>query len=213
MVQQSILLFIFFLFLGKVHGQDERYYRHILSGELPNFSETNGEAVFHQFNVKGPSYKLDLDGDKIEESLQPQKRDGVDWIEIRDHSERIIFAQKLLAMGSESVLYKIKLVQISPKVKALILFLDEGKTQGRGFESTARIYLVSYENNDLSTMKMIKGPHFFHEKEAQRDQYFRRKYMVNVYDVDNDGVREIVVQFNHIQRILKYAQKGEWTRI
>lgn len=212
MVQQSILLFIFFLFLGNVEAQDERYYRQILSGELPSFSEASGEEIFHQFNVKGPSYKIDLDGDKIEESLQPQKRDGVDWIEIRDHSERIIFAQKLLAMGSESALYKVKLVQIAPDVKALILFLDEGKTEGRGFESTARIYVVSYVKNDLSTMKMIKGPHFFHEKEAQRDVYFRRKYMVNVYDVDNDGVREIVVHYNHIQRILKYV-KGEWIRI
>lgn len=194
-------------------GQDERYYREMLSGGLPTFAERAPEAAFHQFNVKGPAYRIDLNGDKIEETLQPQKRDGVDWLEIRDSSERILFQEKLLAMGAESVLYKIKLVQISPTAKALILFLDEGKTKGQGVESTARIYLVSFDNNNLSTLKMTKGPHFFYEKEGQRDQYLRREYMVNVFDVDNDHVREVVVEFNKIQRIMKYVGKGVWLRL
>ncbi len=211
-MQQSILLFIFLLFMPVLHGQDERYYREMLKGGLPNYAERAPEAAFHQFNVKGPAYRIDLNDDNIEETLQPQKRDGVDWLEIRDSSERILFQEKLLAMGSESVLYKIKLVRISATAKAIILFLDEGKTHGQGFESTARIYLISFDNNDLSTLKMTKGPHFFHEKEAQRDQYLRREYLVNVFDVDNDQVREVVVEFNKIQRIMKYIGKGVWLR-
>src|SRR5690606_30569035 len=107
---------------------------------------------------------------------------------------RKIFEAKLLAMGGDSALYKIKLVSLSPKVRALILFLDEGKTEGRRFESTARIFVLSFENNDLNTLKLVRGPHFFQEKEAQRDQYFRREYQVNVVDLDNDGVKEISVQ-------------------
>jgi hypothetical protein len=207
------MFFLFFLALA-VPGfsQDERYYRQILTGELPKLLEKTQEKPIAQFNVKGSSYKFDLNEDKIEETIEPQKRDGVDWLEIRNASENKLFEAKLLAMGSESSLYKIKVVHLSPKVKAAILFLDEGKTKGRRFESTARIYVLSFENNDLSTLALTEGPHFFHEKEGQREQYWRRDYQVNVFDLDGDGTREITVQYNHIQRIMKYLGKGEWER-
>lgn len=175
---------------------------------IDEYQEKSG----HQFNVKGASYKFDLNGDGFEESIQPQKRDGVDWLEIRDSSERKVFEGKLLAMGTGSSIYKIKVVNLSTKARAAIIFLDEGVIQGKRFESTARIFVISFENNDLSTISMTEGPHFFHEKEAQREQYWRRDYNVNVYDLDGDGVREIAIMYNHIQRIMKYKGRGEWER-
>lgn len=213
---QHLMLFLFFLsFTGLSVAQDERFFRQMLGDDL--YSQENVSKVkldtYHQFNVKGASYKLDLNGDGIEESLQPQKRDGVDWLEIRDSSERVIFEAKLLAMGGESVLYKMKLVYLSKKVRTLILFLDEGLTKGRRVESTAQVYFLSYENNNLKTLKLTSGPHYFHEKEAQREQYWRREYSVNVYDIDQDGTREIAIQYNHIQRIYRYLGNGEWLKI
>lgn len=211
MLHHWLLLFSLTL-LNPVWGQDERYYRQILSGELPKLTQEHKELDRHQFTVKGPLYLIDLNGDGIEESIQPQKRDGVDWIEILDASKRTLFAAKLLAMGAGSVLYKVKLISLSSTVKALILFLDEGYTAGLKFESTARIFVISYEGNDLSTMKMALGPHFYHEKQSMRDQYIRRDYQVNVVDFNNDGVKEVAVMFNHIQRIMEYLGNGEWKR-
>ena len=141
-----------------------------------------------------------------------KKRDGADWIEIRGGNKAHLFEAKLFAMGSESSLYKIKLVSLSRKVRALILFLDEGFSAGKEFESTGRIFVISYEDNDLSTMKIAQGPHMFHEKESVRDMYYRRDYQVNVVDFNKDGIKEISVQFNHIQRIMQYLGKGEWRR-
>jgi hypothetical protein len=207
----TVLLIISFSLT--VLAQDERYYRQILNGELPSQGLDIREVQEHQFNVKGASYSIDLNEDGIEEILQPQKRDGVDWIEIKDSSQRKVFESKLLAMGGESVIYKAKLARISPNTKLLILFLDEGKTSGRRFESTARIYLVTFENNDLSTMQITTGPHHFHEKEGQRDQYWHRDYAVEIRDVDKNGVRDVVVEFNHIQNIMLYQGKGDWLRL
>ena len=206
-------IFLLFTLSLSVFAQDERYYRQILKGELPNFSQEIGEALEHQFNVKGTTYSVDLNGDGIEEMIQPQKRDGVDWIEIRNTTQRKIFEAKLLAMGGESSIYKAKLVYLSSTTKLLMLFLDEGKTSGRRFESTARIYLVTFENNDLATMKIATGPHHFHEREAQRDQYWERDYSVEIRDVDKNGVRDVVVQYNHIQRIMVYKGNGNWDRL
>lgn len=209
-------MFFFSLFLAlsfSSFAQDERYYRQILGGDLPRLNQETRESPIAQFNVSGSSYKFDLNDDKIEETIEPQKRDGVDWIEIRNSSGSKIFEAKLLAMGANSEIYKIKVVNLSKTLKAMIIFLDEGVIRAKRFESTARIFVVSYENNDLSTMVMTEGPHFFHEKESTREQYWRRDYMVNIYDIDGDGVREIAIMYNHIQRIMKYRGKGEWERI
>jgi hypothetical protein len=210
MVHHSVIFFMI-LFLSRITlAQDERYFRQIFTGELPQ-TETFSEG-FHQFNVEGSRYRLDLDGDKIEEIIQPSNKDGVNWIEIKNSSERILFSQKLFAMGATARLYKIKLVNISKSVKALILFMDEGYTSGRETEMTARISVLSFENNDLTKISFSEGPHFFHEKAGQREQYWRRDYAVNVYDINGDGVREIAVQYNHINRIMMYIGRGEWQR-
>lgn len=210
---QHLGLLILLVFSFGIFAQDERYYRQILNGELPSFNQTTQEVVDHQFNVKGARYLVDLNGDGIEEIIQPQKRDGVDWIEILGTGSQKIFEAKLLAMGGESAIYKVKVAQISTKTKLLILFLDEGKTNGRRFESTARIFLMTFDNNDLTTMHLSQGPHYFHEKEGQREQYWRRDYSVEVRDINADGTRDVVVQFNHIQRIMLYKGQGEWERL
>lgn len=213
MVQHSLLLFLFFFSLDYSHGQDERYFRQMISGELPKFAEQKIENPIQELLVRGPAYQIDLNGDGIEESITPLKRDGADLLEFKDSSLRVFFEAKLFANGGESTIYKLKLVQLSKTLRALIIYLDEGVTRGRRFESTARIFVASFENNDLSKISLIEGPHFYHEREAQRDQYWRRDYVVNVYDMDGDGTREIAVQYNHIQRILKYKSFGEWERL
>jgi hypothetical protein len=212
MVHQTMFFFFSLFVCLSVQAQDERYYRQILSGELPKLIQDRREVSVAKFNVAGPEYKFDLNDDKIEETLQSQKRDGVDWLEIRNASGSVLYEAKLLAMGAHSSIYKLKVVNLSKTLKAVVIFLDEGQTQGKRFESTARIYVLSFENNDLGSMVLTEGPHFFHEKEAQREQYWRRDLAVNIFDLDGNGIREISVQYNHIQRIMKYAGKGIWER-
>lgn len=210
MVLHRIIFFFIILLSGNLFAQDERYFRQIFSGDLPKSEERSKPGTL--MTVSGPDYRLDLNRDGVEEILEPQKRDGVDWLEIRNTSQNKIFEAKLFAMGGASTLYKIRLVDLSPKVRALILFLDEGITKGKRFESTARFYVLSFEDNDLSKISLSEGPHYFHEKEGQRDMYWRRDYNVNIHDIDQDGTKEISVEYNHIQRIMKYKGKGSWER-
>lgn len=212
MVQHWFVFLLCSLSFQLGFAQDERYFRQVLSGKLPKLFEQERVDPTPELVFKGPFYHIDLNGDGIEETIQPQFKNGQNWIEIRNSSQNKLFEAKLWSMGGDGQLYKIKLVHLSSKVKTLILFLDEGSTTGKRFESTARIFLLSFENNDLSTLKLAIGPHFYHEKEAQRDQYLRRDYMVNVYDIDQDGMRDIAIQYNHIQRILRYKGEGEWHR-
>lgn len=211
MLHQYLLLLAIF-WVDSTQAQDERYYRQMLSSELPHLATDTKEPSITPINLEGPSYNFDLNADGIDESLRPIKRDGVDWLIISDSSKRIIFEAKLLAMGGESFIFKLKLVHLSDKFKSLIIFLDEGQTRGKFFESTGKMFVLSFDNNDLSTLSLSPGPHFFHEKESQRDQYLRRGYQVTIADLNGDGVREITVHYHHIQRILEYQGKGKWKR-
>ncbi|MFA7614127.1 MAG: hypothetical protein WCY48_07800 [Candidatus Caldatribacteriota bacterium] len=203
-----VILLLFFLSSSALMAQDERYFRKMLSGDLVKKADIADGLP--KFFVSADPYLMDLNGDGIEERIIPQKRDGVDWLEIQDSSHNVIFSAKLPSTGVHSHLFRIKMVALNSKVKTLILFLDEGYTHGGKFEAQGMIYLVSFENNDLTTLKLREGAKFFHEVHAQREQYYRRGYKVNVYDIDLDGDREIVVTYRHIQRIFKYAGHGDW---
>ncbi len=211
MLQQWILLGLFLLGSADIFAQDERYYRQILTGELPVTAEPK-ESFVRNYLVKGSEYMVDLDGDGIEEIIQPEKRDGIDYLTILNSSRGKIFSAKLFASGGDSAIYKIRMVNLTPKVKTLIIFLDEGSTKGLRFESVARIYFLSYEDNKLDTLKLNPGPHIYHEKEAQRDQYFRRQFLVDVKDLNHDLKREVIVHFGHIQYVYEYKGSGEWSK-
>lgn len=211
MLQQSLVFFMILLGSTEIFAQDERYYRQILTGELPQTSEQR-ESFVRNYLVKGPEYLVDLDSDGIEEIIQPEKRDGIDYLTILNSSRSTIFSAKLFASGGNSSIYKLRLVYVSPTVRTLMIFLDEGSTVGLRFESVARIYLLSYENNKLSTLTLTPGPHTYHEKEGQRDQYWRRDFLVDVKDLNADDKREVIVHFGHIQHIYEYSGRGEWTK-
>ena len=211
-MQQSFVFLLIVVFSYSSWAQDERYYRQMLTGDLPTMIREIKEDTVTQYVIKGPNYFIDINDDGIEEIIQPQKIDGTDVLEIRSSSGTKYLAARLFAMGTSSHIYQLKLVRLSPKAKALIVMMDEGVIQAKRVENTARIFLVSFENNDLTTMKVTQGPHHFHEKESQREQYGRRDYGVNALDLDHDGTREVIVQFNHMQRIMKYVGGGEWLR-
>lgn len=211
MLQHWLVLCLFLLGSAEIFAQDERYYRQIITGELPVTVEPK-ESFVRNYLVKGPEYLVDLDSDGIEEILQPEKRDGIDYLTILNSSRSPIFSAKLYSAGGDSHIYKVRLVNLTDRVKTLIVFLDEGSTKGLRFESTARIYLLSFEDNKLSDISMNPGPHIFHEKEGQREQYWRRDFLVDVKDLNNDSKREIIVHFGHIQYVLEYQKNGEWIK-
>jgi hypothetical protein len=110
MPNYRLILFIFFLTSDILWAQDERYFRKMFSGDLVK-KELPQEVQKVHFKVVGNSYLIDLDQDKIEEVIEPQKRDGVDWIEVKNSSGRKLFEGKIFAAGSGSYLYKIKFVK------------------------------------------------------------------------------------------------------
>jgi hypothetical protein len=203
---KAIALLSLFLISTASLAQDERFYRKIFTGELTDKTQ---EAIQYKVIVRSPRYEIDLNQDKIMETIRVEKKDGFDFFLIFDQFGREIFNKRLPAIGANSRLLKVDLKSITKKVNTLILHFYEGAIDSTKFEATAKLFFVTFDKNDLKKIKFFNGPHFFHEKE-KGSQYFNRRYSVNTIDYNNDGSREISVSYNKISRIYFYTSTGEW---
>lgn len=208
------LLAFSLIFLGEAFvlalpalAQDERYYRQIFTDEL---LEEKDAPARHKVTVSTPEYLVDINRDNHKEKIQVLKKDGLDFIQIKDRFGRVRFESQLAAKGIESRLYKVRLKTISESTDSLILYFYEGHSGTVVFQATARLYFITVENRDLDKVYIFKGPPFFYEKEKPVDQYSRRHYSVSVLDYNQDGRNEISTNFNQIQRIWFYLRKGLW---
>lgn len=202
-----ILVFLLTL-QAAAYAQDERFFRRIFTDELrPKKKE---EA--YKVRVSTADYLVDINRDGIEEKLAAVKKDGVDFFQVKDNKGRVRFEFKVSPKGVNSSLFKIQLKSISPTADALILHFDEGESGTVLFQKTARLYIVSIEGRDLDKLVATKGPSFFYEKAKPVEQYSRRYYNVSVVDFNKDGVREVAVAYNKIQRIYFYRGNGKWDR-
>lgn len=202
------LTFIF-AFVNPAFAQDERFFRELMSGELGK--EVDREPPAPKYVFSGATYRVDLDGDGKEEGLQVVKRDLMDYLDILSDDGIILFKAKLVPAGINARIDKIRLVDLSPKVRVLIIQYYEGKTEGRTLEATARLWILSFEDKNLRNITLTVGPAYWHEFEKIREQYGRRLYSLSVRDIDGNGVKDIMVAYNHMMHIYRYIGNGKWS--
>lgn len=198
------------LIINCAYGQDERFYRKIFTGELFEAKKNSDSA---KIRMKSDVYMIDLNHDGIKEGLVTEIRDGVDYLRIVNNLGAELYRLKLSTKGNASRLYKIQVKTISDRVDALILHFYEGYTDYIDFEATARLYFITIEDRDFQKIYSFTGPHFFHEKEKIKNQYWQRKYSVNIVDYNKDGRKEVGTSFNSINRIYFYLGKGNWKKL
>lgn len=203
------LIFFSFFVSWESLAQDEVFFKSILNKSLLK-SQKIEDRVFH-FETYKNAYHYDITKDGQQEMIIPSKKDGIDWIEIKDFQGKSLFSGRLQAYGLESILYKIKIVKLSKDTTALLLFYMDGETNWVSYERSARVYLLTYHEQKFSD-KLFKAVHIAIEKEKTRDQYWRRKMSVETADYNRDGVKEIIISYESIQHIFVYSEKNGWKR-
>jgi hypothetical protein len=200
-------LALIFVFANRSYGQDERLWRKILTGDV--IEDEKKAPVAPKYVFAGATYRLDLDGDGKLEGIQMVKNDLLDAVEIFTPDGRRLFRGDLEPQGVLARVERLRLVDLSPQTRVLIIHYYEGKTEGRRMEATARLWFLTWPKTDLSQMTLTKGPGYWHEFEGVREQYGRRLYSVNVRDYDNDGTKDIAVAFNNMMSVWRY-KRGQW---
>jgi hypothetical protein len=207
-LKKPFILVILLLHSMVLLAQDERYFRDLFSGELTR--DKFQEKKKYKWEVETPFYDIDLDGDSWPESFVFAKKDGEDWINIYDKHKTLFFSKRLASKGADSGVYKISFHKLGPKYSVLLIYFNEGYTYYLNYLSTARLYFLSIDNQNLKTMRLERGPQVWREQEKRYKKYGLRKYEVGVKDLDGDGERDILVKFNNISRAYLYRGKGKW---
>lgn len=212
---KSFLFFSLLLSIAPCFAQDERFFRRILSGDLIQSERAPIVQKTYHFVAQTPLYEIDLNGDKKNEALSYEIKDGEHWINIfsAPNGEKSLFRGKLETAGKEGNLFKIAVRELAPNIKVLILFFYEGNSQYLDFNGTGRVYFVTFENNDFKTFSMNPGPAFFQEKEERNLSYFQRNYEVELFDYNKDGIKEITIKHGFISRVMMYLGKGQWKEL
>lgn len=197
------------------HTQDERFFRRILSGDLIEAERGEVEKKNYHFISKTPLYEVDLNRDGKTEAISYEIKDGEHWFYVYSGADakKILFSQKLEVAGKEASLFKIAVRDVSSSVRVMLLFFYEGNSQYLEFNGTGRVYVVTWEHNDLKTLSMIQGPAFWQEREERNRGYYQRQYEVELFDFNKDKIKEIVVKHGFITRVLMYLGKGNWRQL
>lgn len=198
------ILCLIFLSFG-AQGQDERVFRKLFSSKEEVF-ETQDEP---RLILEAAPYKFDLDGDQKSELIKAVRKDGIDYVQILDSDNNLLKEIKFQSKGAEANLYKIRSTFVKPGVLLVVMYFDEGFTKSRRFKNTARTYFLTVKNGDWSNGIVTKGPSHFIEQEYVQGRYFRRGYQVNIQDLNQDGIKEISVNYGSINRIFFY-KNGAW---
>ena len=206
----KIICIVLLCFAPLAFSQDESFYRDLFNGNLYSQSK---DAMIYKIEVESPKYMIDLNSDGVMDSFQTVKRDGVDFIRINDTYGKSVFMDKLLTKGKNSSIFKAKLVKVNSKTNVLILFYYDGEIKTSRYEASARLYFVTFVNNELKKASLYKGPYFFNEKEKASGKYWNRRYSVNVMDYNKDSQNEISISYNNSSKVYEYIGEGLWAAL
>ncbi|MBP9680294.1 MAG: hypothetical protein KBD76_02725 [Bacteriovorax sp.] len=192
--------------------QDERFFRQIFSGELSPVTKPLEEKKYSYY-VHTPYYALDLNNDKNPEDLVYVKKENEDWIEIFENikgEKRKIFGYRFEAKGYNAELFRIEFKKLSDITSVLVMYYYEGLSRYTEMQGTSRIYVATIDNRDLMSLNVLKGPSVFEENRSLKGHYHLRNYQVSLSDLNNDGIKELIVKFRSISQVYVYEGSGKW---
>lgn len=198
-------------FIQIAFSQDERYFRELFSGELTQSKQVDQKT--YKWTANGPFYEIDLGSTNYPESLVVEKKDGEDWFHIHDDKKVRIFSYKLDVNGKDSLIYRISKKTISRNTDLLLIYYYEGNTDFRNFKGSVRLYFLTVDNRDLSTISIFKGPTYWAEREFPGGKYSQKKFGVELIDFNNDGKMEIAVGGRYLSKIYFYKSLGKWVGV
>jgi hypothetical protein len=197
------------IFCGQVRAQDERYFRQLFTGEFAR-DPMKEEKGNYYLSISSPVYHVDLDDDGREERLIVVKHDGEDWIYIENHKRERIFSYKFTPKGGNSGLYRVNIRRLSKDTKIVLLQYYEGFVKYLESRGTARLYMMTIDKRDLSTIAVTPGPNIWDEHKDFKEHYHQRSSAFSLVDFNNNGIREVAVRYHLITRVYFYNGSGKW---
>lgn len=208
MANITCLVIIFLSCWTQLWAQDERTFREML---VPKSFRVEEAPKVH-FKTRSKSYFIDINGDLLQENIYFANRDGQTYFYIEDIQGKKVFEQKLVGVGPGQWPYRLSFRWLAPNSSAILIHYFEGRVDYLRSRGTSRLDVISIDNKDLKTLSYSSGPIIWDELDDKKEHYHQRAYDVSVIDLDGDGIRDILVKYHLISRVLLYKGKGRWLR-
>ena len=203
------MFFLLSFFSSFCHAQDERYLRKLF---IDKWIKKHSDKVVksYKYHQTTSHYQLDLDGDEMSESLLMDMKGGEIWINIYNATGKKIKEFELQVEGQGARVYQINKRKLSLNSDLLIVHFYEGYNTYLRFRGTSRLYFITWDDNNLKTLSLYKGPVIFDEFESLRGHYHRRTYKLSLLDFNDDGIKEVLLKHHLISKVYRYRPGGRW---
>jgi len=202
---------IMIFFSHKTLAQDEKIFRELLTfGEKEKKNQLKDLKKAGKWVIHSKVHLLDLNDDGLPEGLYFTYRDGIPWISVLDANNRLVFESSMQIKGFGAKPYKINIVNLSSKVKLLLIHFYEGAISYLGFHGTARAYFLTIDHQDLESIFFYSGPQFFEEVEEGKEHYHQRQYSMKIEDFNQDGIKDVMISYKSIHYTYFYLGRGNW---
>jgi hypothetical protein len=196
---------------GVARAQDERQMRRLLGEDFHQQELINlGKSTIQQSQVKWqaqtPLYQFDVDGDGSKESLMIENKDSRIYATMLDRYNRPMVMYEFKAQGAYAEIPKVHLRELAPGLKVLVFHFFRGKTEYTEFYSSGKLYFALIRNvpGNVPVVKFSEGPAYYEEQYDGQKHYHKKPMLWELHDYNNDGIQEIVVTYNKINRIYIY---------
>jgi hypothetical protein len=209
---KDLIFFVFALLLFQYNSlfSSERDFNHFQmqskkTNEIELKLNNKNSKLFHESAL----YRIDLNSDGLLDGLKVYKRDGLDYIGIFDEEGKRKALYPLTPKGVESRVYRVESKAISTDTHLNIVYYYEGHMKGKQFYASSRIYLITLKNKNFKNMIFQEGPSVFLEREKIKNKYSLRSYPVTLKDLNSDGIQEVIVQANKLNRVLMFESNSK----
>ena len=195
----SIFIFSFFHSLT-IFSQSEADWKQIIRGvEQKKIAKIK---VGRQIKTFSDYYKIDLNDDGFYEGMVVENSDSGSYIHL--FKTDFTHFQKIFVDvgGAFSKVEKIELKKLSNDGNILLIYFNEGLVRYLGTQSRHLLYSVFIPKNIFEHELKISRGYVIFEEFSKNGHYHVRDYKVTVEDLDNDGIAEILIKANNIERVM-----------
>jgi len=198
------VVFIFFICFN-LYSQDESLLRSEFLSNQFSKKVTGSKPKFFQ---RSSLYKINLNSDHLLEGISFIKKDGKDYIELLNSSNKLLFKFEFAAVGINSRLFKIKFKKIKYQ-NILLLYYYEGEVNGLEKRSSVRLYLLAFKKN-LKQFKVTKGPIIWKGYKTYLNNYFEKEFKVKILDSNQDQLLDIYLESPNIHNVILQKKNLKW---
>lgn len=201
-----VLLFFLYALHFQSFAQDEENFKKFILGEKEEIIQ---EDHFSEWRLETPHYFYDLNSNGQMESIVFVKESGGDQLHIYNVRRELLYKTSFTSTALTSKIYKILIKPLSDNLLLLLIYYFEGSINYIDDQSIVRLYFLTLEKKDFSSLKIFKGPYYWEKFLSRNGHSHQILKKIKFFDFNKDGILDLLITKNKRTQSFTY-RKGLW---